>query len=94
VERLLNPTMLVAMMIAGIVYGLVFLWALNIRDSVRLYAIAVGPGLVFLSLVLGVRAAQGINTTAYQLIIVNWLLFSNVAFVALIVSRRLTDGHK
>jgi len=88
VERLLNPTMLSGMVIAGIFYGTLFLWALDIRDMVRLYGVAVAPGLVFLALVLGIRAGQGINTTAYQLLMINWLLFANVAFVAVLIRRR------
>jgi len=89
-DRLLNPALLAGMVIAGIAYGALFLWAVNARDTVRLYAIAVVPGLVFLSLILGIRGGQGVVTTAYQLLIINWLLFSNVAFVAVLVRRRLT----
>ena len=91
-ERLLNPGVLAGMVVAGAFYGGLFLWALDIRDSVRLYAVAVIPGLAFLGLIFGIRLWQGVNTTVYTAMSVDWLVFANVAFVSVLV-RRMWAGR-
>ena len=93
VGRLLHPAVIASVVIAGAAYGWLFLWALDLRSAVRLYGIAVVPGLVFLPAILLVRAGQGVDTTVYELLIVNWLLFGHAAYAAVVLRRRAAkDG--
>jgi hypothetical protein len=89
VRAVLSPHFVGTMIVAGLGYGY-FLWALNVRDSVRLYGMAVVPGLAFLSFVFLSRlAGQGNAIALYPLLMVDWLIFSNTAFVSVVIRRHL-----
>jgi len=96
---LATPSVIVGLVLAGAGYGLTFLWSVDVRDPVRLYGIAVVPGLAFLALLFGLRLAAGVASPVYPVLIADWLLFANVAFGAVIarrrfVRRRLGTGDK
>lgn len=84
--RLLNPTVLLTMVLAGIAYGW-FLWTLHIRPQIRLWATAVFPGVVFLATVWSIRAAQGVSSLTYIALLVDWLVFSITGATAVLVAR-------
>lgn len=98
-EIIASPAVLAGLTVAGIGYGVAFLWSVNVRDCVRLYAIAVVPGLAFLSLLFGLRLVAGAVSPVYPVLIADWLIFSNVAYVSVlarrsIARRRLGSGGK
>lgn len=86
-ERLLNPGVLLSMVGAGLAYAWL-LWTLNIRPRVNLFVVAVAPGVIFLATVWSIRAMQGVAATTYVALLVDWLIFSNTAFLAIIGTRR------
>lgn len=88
-DRVLNPAIILTMMLSGVAYGWWFLWAINIRDGVRLWAAAVMPGVVFFLIITAVRYAQGTAASLYLLVLVDWLAFSNVACLTAFARRRL-----
>lgn len=85
--RLLNPTVLLTMLLAGIAYGWL-LWSLHIRPHLNLWVTAVAPGFVFLATVWAIRAAQGVSSLTYIALIVDWLIFSIVGALTVLVARR------
>jgi hypothetical protein len=88
VTLLLNPIFLGMMVAAGIAYGAIFLWAVNIRDCVRLYMIAVVPGIAFLVVVAGVRLFQGATSAGlYSALVLDWMIFANAGFWTVIARR-------
>jgi len=87
-ERLLNPTVIVTMIAAGIAYG-GFLWSLNVRPHVRLWAAAVVPGFLFLAVIWSIRAAQGVAAATYIAMIVDWLIFAHSGYISVLVARRV-----
>jgi hypothetical protein len=86
-ERLLNPAVVLSMIGAGIAYGW-FLWALHIRPNLTLWLAAVAPGATFLAVIWSIRAMQGVVASTYIALLVDWLIFSNAAFVAVLAARR------
>lgn len=88
-RAVLSPHFVTSMVVAGVAYGGLFLWSLNIREYVRLYLSAVVPGLAFLSLVFVSRFAVGGSAIAlYPLLMLDWLIFANAAFITVVVRRR------
>jgi hypothetical protein len=92
VERLLNPGVVVSMVVAGIVYGLTFLWSLNIRPNLNLWLTAVAPGVIFLLMIWSIRAMQGVASGTYIALLADWLIFSGAAVVSVLVVRRVRAG--
>lgn len=86
-ERLLNPGVVLTMFASGVAYGFWFLWAVNIRDTVRLWSASVVPGIIFLSIITAVRFVQGTAATVYIYLMVDWIIFSNAAFVSVLARR-------
>jgi hypothetical protein len=86
-DRLLNPGVVLSMIGAGIAYGW-FLWALHIRPNLNLWLTAIAPGVIFLAMVWSIRAMQGVVASTYIALLADWLIFSNAAFVAVLVARR------
>jgi hypothetical protein len=87
-ERLLNPGVLASVIGAGVAYGVLFLWSLNIRPNINLFLTAVAPGAVFLAMIWSIRAMQGVASTTYVALLVDWFLFAIAAFVSVLVVRR------
>ena len=85
-HRLLNPVVLGTMLVAGVAYGWL-LWSLNIRPHFRLWAAATFPGLIFLAVVWSIRASQGVSSLTYIALGVDWLLFANAGYLAVLVHR-------
>lgn len=94
VGAVLTPHILGAMILAGAAYGLTFLWALNVRDQVRLYLVALVPGLVFLSLMLALRAAGGVLSPVYPVLLVDWMVFAHAGFAAVLARRWLIQRRR
>lgn len=86
-SRVFNPAIILTMVAAGIAYG-GFLWALDIRPMLRLYAAAVFPGVIFIATILAVRGLQGTLSLLYLLLIVNYLIFANVGVITVAGWRR------
>lgn len=91
-ERLLNPTVLLTMVLAGIAYAWL-LWALHIRPRINLWATAVVPGVVFLATIWAIRAAQGVAALTYIALLVDWLIFSVTGVLTVLVARRWKARH-
>lgn len=87
VDRLLNAGVVLSMIGAGIAYGW-FLWALHIRPNLNLWLAAVVPGVTFLAVIWSIRTMQGVLASTYVALLADWLIFSNVAFVAVVAVRR------
>jgi hypothetical protein len=89
-NAVLSLHFIATMALAGAVgYGAV-LWQLNLRDPVRLYVATVVPGLAFLAFVFLSRWAGGGQAIAlYPLLMIDWLIFANSAYAAVIVRRHL-----
>jgi fatty acid desaturase len=87
IARLLNGPVLLTMIVSGIAYGL-FLWSLDLRPAFRLFAAAVFPGAIFLAVIWAIRGFQGTLSLIYVLLIVDWLIFSNVSFLFVMIRRR------
>jgi len=86
---LLNPGIQVSMVLSGVAYGWIFLWALNIRDCVRLWLVAVVPGLLFQLLVFAIRWIQaGSAAEFYLYLAIDWLVFANVAYLTVLARRK------
>ena len=86
IERVLNPGIIVVMVAAGLAYsGL--LWRFDIRGTFRTWAVATFSGGIFLAIMWAARAAQGVPATFYLALIVDWIVFSNVGFHAVMVRR-------
>jgi hypothetical protein len=88
IKRLLNPAIIATVLMAGLVYGGWFLWALDARPNARLYAAAVVPGVVFLAVVWSIRGFQSaVFSTVYVALLVLWLVFAHAAFAAVLFRR-------
>ena len=86
-DRVLNPGVLVVMVLAGAGYGWTFLWAVDIRDCVRLYLVAVVPGIAFFAALYAIRVFQGTSGNLYPLLAVDWMVFANIAFLTVLGRR-------
>lgn len=86
-DRIFNPAIILTMIGSGIAYGYWLLWAINIRDVVRLWGGAVMPGVVFLLIITAVRFLQGTTATVYLYLTLDWLFFSNAAFLTVLARR-------
>jgi hypothetical protein len=87
VDRLLNPGVIITLVVSGLAYGMI-LWALSIRPNLSLWAIATWPGALFLVLIGLVRFGEGSTSVLYPVLLVAWLIFSNTAFLFVLVRRR------
>lgn len=86
IARLLNPVVIATMIFAGIAYGWL-LWSYDIRVNIRLFAIAVFPGAIFICVIWSVRAFQGVLATTYLALLVDWMVFSLAGFHTVQVAR-------
>lgn len=94
-RAVLSPHFVATMAGAGVGYGALFLWSLNVRDAVRLYLISVVPGLAFLSFVFLSRLAGGGNAIAlYPLLMVDWMIFANTAVLTVYVRRQMARRRR
>jgi hypothetical protein len=89
--RLLNPGVIMSMIGAGLAFGW-FLWSLNIRPNLSLVLTAVAPGTTFLLVVWSIRAMQGVPSTTYVALLIDWLIFSLTGVLAVLASRRRRGG--
>ena len=85
-DRLLNPGVVLTMIVAGIAYGY-FLWKLDIRGTFRTWAVASFSGGIFLLVIWSIRAAQGVAASTYLALLIDWIIFSNVGFHAVMTAR-------
>jgi hypothetical protein len=85
-ERLLNPTVLLTMVIAGIAYGWL-LWAFRVRPTFTLWATALFPGAIFLIVLGSVRFAQGTPSLVWPALLVDWLVFASSGFLVVLIGR-------
>ena len=92
-SRLLNGGVVVTMVCAGIAYGLL-LWSYDIRANTRLFAVAVFPGAIFLSVVWSVRAFQGVAAATYLALLVDWTIFSIAGYLTVQTWRRIVRRRK
>jgi glucan phosphoethanolaminetransferase (alkaline phosphatase superfamily) len=86
-DRLLNPGVVVSMIGAGIAYAWL-LWSLNIRPNLNLFVVSVAPGVLFLVVIWSIRSMQGVSAATYVALLADWLIFSNSAFVTVLIARR------
>jgi len=90
--RLLNPTVILTMILAGVAYG-AWLWTLNIRCLGHLISVGIFPGAIFLVVVWSIRAFQGVPSLTYAALLVDWMLFSTAGVVAVLATRRWFHGR-
>ena len=100
VATVLSPIFILSMILSGVGYGMLFLWSLNAHDDVRLYLLTVVPGLAFLGLMFALRGVTaGILSPVYLILIIDWMVFSHAAYVAVhtrrwLVRRRVLGSRK
>lgn len=86
-ERLLNPGILTVITTTGIAYG-GLLWAIDLRPAIRLAVAAILPGAMFILVIWISRAVQGVVSSAWPFLLLDWLLFSTVGVLTVLVGRR------
>jgi hypothetical protein len=87
IERLLSPSVVLTLIVAGILYGRV-LWAIDMREPFRMWAATALPGSIFIAVVGTIRGAQGSPTTLYPVLFVDWIIFANAGVFAVLMVRR------
>ena len=86
-DRIVNPGVILTMILAGIAYGRL-LWSVNLRPNASLWVMAVGPGAIYLLMIWATRAAQGTVSLVYVALLIDWLIFANSGFLAVLGARR------
>jgi hypothetical protein len=86
-DRLLNPAVLFTMIAAGLAYSRL-LWVLNLRPTATLVIVAVAPGAIYLTTVWAIRALQGVVSTVYIVLLIDWFIFANTGALAVLLARR------
>lgn len=85
--RLINPGVMLTMVLAGLAYSRL-LWSLNLRPTGVLVVTAVAPGAIYLLTIWAIRAVQGTASLVWPTLLLDWLVFSMTAVIAVLVARR------
>ena len=85
--RLLNVGVLLTLVGAGLAYSRL-LWSLRLYPTGVLVITAVAPGAIYLTTIWAIRALQGTPSLVWPTLLINWLVFSITAVIAVLVARK------
>lgn len=86
-ERILNPVVLLTMVFSGLAYSRL-LWSLRLRPVGVLWVTATAPGAIYLMTVWAIRAIQGTPSLIWAYLLLDWMIFSGTAVLAVLLARR------
>lgn len=85
--RILNPAVMVTMVLAGLAYSRL-LWSINLRPVGVLWITATAPGAIYLITFWAIRSLQGTPSLIWPYLLVEWMIFSTTAVLAVLGARR------